>query len=64
LLMGRQAGERTADGSFPAETVHRLVQDRLREYAEQVREFGYVSHAPALAAGGTEQRSVSGHSRA
>ena len=50
LLMGRQAGDRTADGSFPAETVHRLVQDRLREYAEQVREFGYASHAPALAA--------------
>src|SRR5262245_17221416 len=50
LLMGRQAGERTADGSFPAETVHRLVQDRLREYAAQVREFGYVSRAPALAA--------------
>jgi predicted ATP-dependent protease len=50
LLMGRRAGERTADGSFPAETVHRLVQDRLRAYAEQVREFGWVSHAPALAA--------------
>jgi len=27
--------------------VHRLVQDRLRQYAEQVREFGNV--APALA---------------
>ena len=50
LLMGRQAGERTADGSFPVGTVHRLVQDRLREYAEQVHEFGYVSHAPALTA--------------
>src|SRR5499426_347342 len=50
LLMGRQAGERTADGSFPPGTVHRLVQDRLREYAEQVHEFGYVSHAPALTA--------------
>ena len=50
LLMGRQAGERAADGSFPAETVHRLVQERLREYAEQVREFGWISHAPALAA--------------
>lgn len=50
LLMGRQAGARTADGSFPAGTVHRLVQDRLREYAAQVREFGYGLHAPALAA--------------
>jgi len=50
LLMGRQAGSRTADGSFPAGTVHRMVQDRLREYAAQVREFGYALHAPAFAA--------------
>jgi predicted ATP-dependent protease len=40
LLMGRVAGERAADGTFPEGTVHRLVQDRLREYAEQVRKFG------------------------
>src|SRR5262249_42756083 len=41
LVMGRVAGERAADGTFPEGTVHRLVQDRLREYAEQVREFGF-----------------------
>jgi predicted ATP-dependent protease len=40
LLTGRVAGERAADGTFPEGTVHRLVQDRLREYAEQVRKFG------------------------
>jgi predicted ATP-dependent protease len=40
LLMDRVAGERAADGTFPEGTVHRLVQDRLREYAEQVRKFG------------------------
>jgi len=40
LLMDRVAGERAADGTFPKGTVHRLVQDRLREYAEQVRKFG------------------------
>jgi predicted ATP-dependent protease len=40
LLMDRVAGERAADGTFPEGTAHRLVQDRLREYAEQVREFG------------------------
>ena len=40
LLMGRGAGKRAADGTFPEGTVHRLVQDRLREYAEQVHEFG------------------------
>src|SRR5262249_1456554 len=39
---------RAADGTFPEATVHRLVQDRLREYAEQVREFGYVSPAAVL----------------
>src|SRR5262249_59196959 len=50
LLTGRQAGERTADGSFPAETVHRLVQGRLRGDAEQGRGVGYGSHAPAHAA--------------
>src|SRR5262245_66443415 len=50
LLMSRQAGARASDGSFPVGTVHRLVQDRLREYAEQVHEFGYVSHSPARTA--------------
>ena len=40
LLMERVAGERAAHGTFPEGTVHRLAQDRLREYAEQVREFG------------------------
>lgn len=40
LLMDRSAGERAADGTFPEGTVHRLVQDRLREYAEQVRLSG------------------------
>jgi predicted ATP-dependent protease len=40
LLMDRVAGERGADGTFPEGTVHRLVQDRLRKYAEQVHEFG------------------------
>jgi predicted ATP-dependent protease len=49
LLMERVAGERAADGTFPEGTVHRLVQDRLREYAEQVREFGNVSPGAALA---------------
>src|SRR5262245_55711827 len=43
LLIDRPAGERAADGTFPDGTVHRLVQDRLREYAEQVREFGNPS---------------------
>jgi predicted ATP-dependent protease len=49
LLMGRVAGERAEDGTFSEETVHRLVQERLREYAEQVREYGNVWPAPAAA---------------
>jgi predicted ATP-dependent protease len=51
LLMDRAAGERAADGTFPEGTVHRLVQDRLREYAQNIREFGNVSPAVAALAG-------------
>jgi predicted ATP-dependent protease len=50
LLMGRAAGERAVDGTFPAGTVHRLVQDRLREHAEQVHVFGNVMTAAVLPA--------------
>jgi hypothetical protein len=34
---------------FPEGTVRRLVEDRLREYAEQVREFGNMSPVAAFA---------------
>jgi lon-related putative ATP-dependent protease len=56
LLTARVAGERAADGTFPEGTVHRLVQDRLREYAEQVRAFGSVSPAVAALAGPSPDR--------
>jgi lon-related putative ATP-dependent protease len=52
LLMDLVAGERAPDGTFPEGTVHRLVQDRLREYAERVRAFGYAVPAPPLAGSG------------
>jgi hypothetical protein len=39
LLTGRPAGERQEDGSYPEGTVHGLVQDRLRRYAERLRAF-------------------------
>jgi len=48
LLMGRPAGERTADGTYPDGTAHRLVQDRLRQYAEHARDFGGAWTATAL----------------
>lgn len=40
LLSGVKAGERDADGRFPAGTVNRLVEDKLRVFAERARSFG------------------------
>jgi predicted ATP-dependent protease len=40
LLTGRPAGARGADGVFPEGSVHRRVEDRLRGYADLLREFG------------------------
>jgi lon-related putative ATP-dependent protease len=39
ILTGIKAGERTAEGSFPAGTVNRLVEDKLRSFAERGRAF-------------------------
>lgn len=40
LLTGLPAGVRGPDGTYPKGTVHRLVEDRLRGYAERLRELG------------------------
>ncbi len=40
LLTGRPAGERGADGMFPADSINRLVEDRLRAFARIRRSFG------------------------
>lgn len=40
ILTNTGAGERQPDGSFPADTVNRLVDDRLRALAENLDEFG------------------------
>lgn len=40
ILTGVPAGERQPDGSYPEGTIHRRVVDRLREYAERMRDFG------------------------
>jgi predicted ATP-dependent protease len=37
ILTGIKAGERGADGRFPAGTVNRLVEDKLRSFAERSR---------------------------
>jgi len=39
LLTGHPAGQRGPDGQYPGGTVHRLVEDRLRDYAERLRAF-------------------------
>ena len=40
LLTGLEAGERQADGAFPARSVNRRVEDRLRAFADIWRNFG------------------------
>ena len=35
LLTGLKAGERRADGLFPAGSVNRLVEDKLKAFAER-----------------------------
>ncbi len=39
LLTGLKAGERRADGLFPAGSVNRLVEDKLKAFAERARKF-------------------------
>jgi lon-related putative ATP-dependent protease len=40
ILTGVKAGERGADGRFPAGTINRLVEDKLKMFAERGRSFG------------------------
>ena len=40
ILTGVSAGQRGPDGQYPEGTVHRMVSDRLRAYAERLRDFG------------------------
>ncbi len=39
ILTGVKAGERDTDGRFPPGTVYRLVEDKLRSFAERGRDF-------------------------
>ena len=39
ILTGVKAGERGAEGRFPAGTINRLVEDKLRTFAERARGF-------------------------
>jgi len=40
ILTGVKAGERGEDGQFPAGSVNRLVEDKLRAFAERAKAFG------------------------
>ena len=40
ILTGVKAGERGSEGRFPAGTINRLVEDKLRIFAERARAFG------------------------
>jgi predicted ATP-dependent protease len=53
ILTGRSAGERRPDGQYEEGSIHRLVEDRLRRYAERQRAFAQIpngtdarGHAP------------------
>jgi len=39
LLTGVSAGEKRADGSYPANTVHGRADAKIREFAERLREY-------------------------
>ena len=39
ILSGVKAGNRGEDGRFPAGTINRLVEDKLRVFAKRAREF-------------------------
>ena len=39
LLTGQPAGQRGSEGQYPEGTVHWLVEDRMRDYAERLRAF-------------------------
>jgi predicted ATP-dependent protease len=45
ILTGRRAGRRRVDGSYPPESVHGLVAERLAEYAERLRAYAEPAEA-------------------
>ncbi len=46
ILTGVKAGERSADGRFPAATINRMVEDTLKSFAERGRAFAMKHGAP------------------
>lgn len=52
ILTGVKAGERAADGEFPPGTIYRLVEEKLRIFAERARAFGSRSGGNGQASNG------------
>lgn len=52
LLLGREPGERDAEGGYPEGTVHRAVLDRLAEYAAAAQSFARAGNPGHLGADG------------
>ena len=49
LLTGRPAGDRQPDGAYPVGSVNALVEERLRGYADRLREFAVSDGAATTA---------------
>jgi hypothetical protein len=49
LLTGLTAGERDADGNYPADSVNRRIEDRLRAFASIRKNFASQSMGGAPA---------------
>jgi lon-related putative ATP-dependent protease len=47
ILTGVKAGERGAEGRFPGGTINRLVEDKIRSFAERGRSFAKSANASA-----------------
>jgi lon-related putative ATP-dependent protease len=55
LLTGCPAGARGADGAFPEGSVHRRAEDRLRGYADRLRDFAPTANGGRTAAAAVER---------
>jgi lon-related putative ATP-dependent protease len=53
ILTGVKAGERGPEGRFPAGTINRLVEDKLKSFAERARSFAKGSEGRDNAGGTT-----------
>jgi hypothetical protein len=47
VLTGVRAGQRLEDGTFEAGTVHQLVNQRLRAFAQAMKEYGRAEEQQA-----------------